>query len=208
MKTCSVNGCDSVHYGKGYCNKHYQQIRKHGRIVDGEKRHNGKRKYHSYEIIENGLTIKAYTTKDEPFYLDIEDFPQLNKGMYSINKRGYLRAYVGPGITKYLHRRILKAPAGMDVDHIDGDPLNNRKSNLRICTHQHNLWNSKIRNDNTSGVKGVYWDKKRKYWYARIEVNGKGINLGKHKNKEDAIKIRKEKEKEYFKEYVCERCQQ
>tara|TARA_R100001163_G_scaffold65495_1_gene62894 strand:- start:128 stop:757 length:630 start_codon:yes stop_codon:yes gene_type:complete len=58
---------------------------------------------------------------------------------------------------KAIHRVVMNAPLGMDVDHINGDPLDNRKENLRTCTRRDNIRNSKIRRDSASGFKGVYY---------------------------------------------------
>jgi len=57
----------------------------------------------------------------------------------------------------HMHRVVMNAPAGMDVDHKNGDRLNNCKENLRICTRSENTRNKKLRRDSTSGFKGVYY---------------------------------------------------
>ena len=77
-----------------------------------------------------------------------------------------------------LHRIIMRPADGQVVDHIDGDGLNNRRSNLRFASHQQNNCNSKRRADNRSGVKGVFWDKQRRKWQAQISVGGRSIALG------------------------------
>ena len=75
-------------------------------------------------------------------------------------------------------RLIMKAPPDLEVDHIDHNALNNQKYNLRICTHAQNDRNSKIRNDNTSGYKGVSWRPDRKKWRANININMRQLHLG------------------------------
>lgn len=57
--------------------------------------------------------------------------------------------------TVIMHREILKAPKDMVVDHINGNTLDNRKANLRICTNRENLGNRKLNKNNTSGYRGV-----------------------------------------------------
>ena len=57
---------------------------------------------------------------------------------------------------KSMHRVIMDPPKGMDIDHIDGNTLDNRKENLRICTRSQNCQNKKLRRDSASGYKGVY----------------------------------------------------
>lgn len=106
----------------------------------------------------------------------------------------YLRnGYVGRDIQKnnkrksvYLHRLILNAKDREYVDHINGNTLDNRKLNLRICSKIENGRNSKISKDNTSGYKGVSFDKTRNKWVARIRYDGKYLFLGRFDNKIDA----------------------
>jgi hypothetical protein len=77
-------------------------------------------------------------------------------------------------------------PDEMIVDHIDGDKTNNRIENLRIATQNENMQNSKIRSNNTSGVKGVSWNKQIKKWRARIRICGKEFHVGYFHTKEEA----------------------
>jgi len=58
------------------------------------------------------------------------------------------------------------------IDHIDGNPKNNRVENLRECTASQNQWNQGISSKNTSGIKGVVWHKRVKQWQARVRVSG------------------------------------
>jgi hypothetical protein len=76
----------------------------------------------------------------------------------------------------------------MEVDHINGNPLDNRKENLRICTHKQNGKNYSIPNNNTSGYKGVRWHKRDKIWEAFITVECKQRYLGRFKDIKDAVK--------------------
>lgn len=64
------------------------------------------------------------------------------------------------------------------VDHIDGDTLNNTKSNLRIVSKQQNNTNSKVRKDSRSGFKGVFVTRREDRWEARIRINGRQVYLG------------------------------
>ena len=77
-----------------------------------------------------------------------------------------------------MHKVILNAPKGIHVDHINGDTLDNRKENLRICSIAENQWNRGKSRNNTSGYKGVCWHKGNNKWIANITVNKKTINLG------------------------------
>lgn len=86
----------------------------------------------------------------------------------------------------YMHREIAQTPSGLDTDHIDGNALNNRRSNLRWATRSQNVQNQGRRSDNSSGFKGVHWDKKRKNYRAYIYLQGNRRHLGYFRNAEDA----------------------
>lgn len=91
----------------------------------------------------------------------------------------------------YLHRMILGCPANRQVDHINGDRLDNRRSNLRIVTSLDNNKNHSLNKRNTSGYNGVYYDKRSGKWVAQASINNKTTYLGKFATKEDAINCRK-----------------
>ena len=101
----------------------------------------------------------------------------------------------------YAHRLAILYTEGHlpleQVDHIDGNGLNNRRDNLREVSNQENNKNMPMRSDNTSGYTGVYWSKRDQKWHARIKVNGKYIHGGYFTNKEKAITKRKQMEVEY-----------
>lgn len=77
-----------------------------------------------------------------------------------------------------MHREIMKTPKGMYTDHINHNTLDNRKENLRVCTCAENNHNAVAKKHNTSGYKGVYWNKRDKKWYVQIRVSYKRIWLG------------------------------
>ena len=86
-----------------------------------------------------------------------------------------------------IHRELCGSPAGLEVDHIDGNGLNNRRSNLRIATRAQNCRNMRTPCSNTSGHKGVRWKASEKRWQAYIKVDGKVKWLGSHRCKTSAI---------------------
>ncbi len=74
----------------------------------------------------------------------------------------------------------------IEVDHIDGDKLNNKINNLRAASTRQNQWNSKKPITNTSGYKGAFWHINKKKWISAIKVNKKLIHLGTYKTAEEA----------------------
>lgn len=77
-----------------------------------------------------------------------------------------------------MHRVLCQAPAGVAVDHRDGDGLNNQRHNLRPASDAQNGANRRKSVNNTSGYKGVTWYAPSGQWQVQIEVNQRGIHLG------------------------------
>jgi hypothetical protein len=88
----------------------------------------------------------------------------------------------------YLHRFITSAPDGFEVDHINGDRLDNRRSNLRLATGNQNAYNVGLAATNTSGYKGVSFCKQTQRWRAQIRANKSHINIGRYMTKEEAAR--------------------
>jgi len=88
------------------------------------------------------------------------------------------------------------------IDHINGIKDDNRWCNLREATTQQNGWNSKKPKNNTSGYKGISWNKKSKKWTVFIQVNKKNKYLGGYETKKEAIQIRKEATAKYHGEFA------
>lgn len=86
--------------------------------------------------------------------------------------------------TVLMHRLILAAQPGQIVDHIDGDGLNNRRSNLRLCTHRQNMCNQVVSRRNRLGIKGVSLDRGR--YKAKITTAERTIHLGSYDTPEEA----------------------
>ena len=106
---------------------------------------------------------------------------------------------------KSIHRAVMGYPKGMDVDHINGNSLDNRKVNLRVCTRSENAMNKKTRADSRSGYKGVYMspDGKRIQAYIRPPGMKKGrISLGCYKTLEEAARAYDAKAKQLFGEFA------
>jgi hypothetical protein len=114
--------------------------------------------------------------------VDAEDFERLSKYRWSAHGKGYAVRGVHIGNRKYrhiaMHREIVGAEPGEYVDHINGDKSDNRKANLRIATNSQNLMNRGRNRNNTSGYKGVRYEKRRDKWAAEIKKDYKSKFLG------------------------------
>lgn len=131
--------------------------------------------------------------------IDKEDWNMV-KGFCWYNDHGYVRTSAS-GVKTYLHRYIMDAPKGIQVDHINGNPLDNRRLNLRLCSDMKNKWNTPIYKNNKSGYKGVTFYK-NKYWRANIVVNKKQKSLGLYKTPIEAARAYDIAAKKYFGDFA------
>ena len=138
--------------------------------------------------------------------VDDEDYDRV---MEAINSRAKWYAHSPPPSKKYyamngdrdilIHRIVMNAPKGMDVDHINGDPLDNRKENLRICTRSENCRNKKVRADSKSGYKGVEVRPSGRF---RAYIGLPKCNLGTYDTPEEAAIAYDKKAIELFGEFA------
>jgi hypothetical protein len=85
-----------------------------------------------------------------------------------------------------LHRTIMGEPESLQIDHEDSDGLNNRRKNLRVATRSQNMHNMRKVTTNSSGFKGVFFEKGKRLWVASIKLNSKKIFLGRFSTPEEA----------------------
>ena len=144
----------------------------------------------------------GYDFNDNEFYFNLEDYEEIKNYCWNITKDGYVSGYsLQEKKNVLMHRLLLGVFDDKIVDHINHKKHDNRKINLRIVTPSQNLMNTKMFSNNTSGHKGVTFDKSRNKWMAHIKLNGKHKTLGRFVKFEDAVKARKEAEEKYFGEY-------
>lgn len=114
------------------------------------------------------LTNGGVTLVDDADFASVSQYKwrrQVNGyAVWNTREKGVQRAIL-------LHRSLLNPPAGMQVDHINGDKLDNRRSNIRICTKSQNAINTH-HHKSKSGYRGVYWSPSSKKWFAAIRIDG------------------------------------
>lgn len=148
-----------------------------------------------YDVKTGDLVWKSHKTRP---YL-------IGKVAGAITREGYKVIYLAP--RQYKAHRLAwlhfygSEPNGM-IDHINRNPSDNRIENLRICNASQNAANSRIRSNNTSGIRGVHWRPAHKKWVANIMVGGRYLYLGCFENKEDAAKAFQLAAPEFFGEFA------
>lgn len=140
--------------------------------------------------------------------VDDEDFEWLSQWRWAARK-GRNTFYAMRQVGKYpfdknvhMHREIMQTPNGMVTDHIDKNGCNNQRSNLRVCTDTQNKANRGKQCNNTSGFKGVTWNKYEGRWVSKIEVSGKTLSLGYFSDPEIAARAYDEAAKKYHGEFA------
>lgn len=102
----------------------------------------------------------------------------------------------------WMHRLIMDAPKGMDVDHINHNGLDNRRSNLRVCTRSQNNQNSYAQNNCSSKFKGVSWYRRDKIWRSYIVIKRMQLHLGYYESEYEAAKAYNKAARKYFGEFA------
>lgn len=154
--------------GKYYCSKCRHQIERYGEAFETSPRY----------VINNNGTVDIYIIgdcrKETKITISQIDLPLFFYDSWSVST--YCTNSKGEG----LHRKILGLTADdkLVVDHIDGNPLNNTRQNLQICTFQDNSRKMKLKVNNTSGITGVCYSTQKQKWRATINNMGKSIHLG------------------------------
>ena len=171
-KLCGIEGCTNKYCCKGYCNRHYQQYKRCGHILE--------RTTHDLnEIIEydDYAEIVLYDKDNIEVgraLIDIEDVNKVKNYKWRLNEGYIYNRKIG-----LLHRFLMNPSDNEVVDHINHNPFDNRRCNLRICTAQQNSMNRlKHKRNTTSKYKGVYFNKQINKWSAQIYINNKRKSLG------------------------------
>ena len=166
----------------------------------------------SGEFFLRGLKMskRIPITQGQYAIVDDEDYEWLNqwkwqarkyRDTFYVRRQQWLKAEKKNTVI-LMHRQILKAKKGEDVDHIDHNPLDNRKTNIRICTRSQNMANRGSTKNASSKYKGVFWSKNCKKWIAQIQHNYKRMHLGCFCQEIEAAKAYDRKAKKLFGEYA------
>ena len=184
----------SSHFeGRPYCNKHYLRMYNNGTTEPKPRS-----RTNTYEITDDVAVVT--TSSGKSFSIDRADLEAVQRYSWCFSKTGYLVANIDGKVTK-LHRYLLRPEAGIVIDHINGDPTDNRRCNLRLCTPKENSRNSAPTKSSKTGVVGVKIVPSGKY-VAQIMVNRKNILLGTFDTLEEAAEARRQAETKYFGDYA------
>ena len=152
-----------------------------------------------YTICGNIAILKM--KGDQECLISVESLEKIRPYTWCVEGTGYAMSRTFGRAVK-MHRLVVNAGKGDYVDHIDGNRLNNTLSNLRICSKKQNEYNSKIRADNSSGFKGVSFDKRKDKYRAYINKDGHQYHLGYFWSAEDAAQAYNLMAQEFFGEYA------
>jgi len=190
---CKIEGCNRPHNSHGYCQRHFKQMKKFGKTWSNSISDPNNAHYY-----DNKCYIElrsAYGDITGVSVIDIDDSDRVLKHKWCMSS-GYATTVVG-GKTLAMHALVMGRKF---IDHIDRDPLNNCKANLRKCTHSENLWNTKpiIK---SSKYKGVSYDTTAKKYLTKITCNKNIIWGGRYSNEIDAALAYNELSKKYHGEF-------
>lgn len=136
--------------------------------------------------------------------VDDIDYDHMQQWLWSASQcrhTSYAVRTASPGCHQFAHVEIVQRmgiyDAGLQTDHIDGCGLNNQRNNLQMLTNSENIWKARLPRTNTSGVKGVAFDKSRNKWKAYIRLDGKTVSQKRFDTFEEAVIARAALEVKY-----------
>ena len=161
---------------------------------------------------KTGITKEYEKMKEIPLtqgkhaLVDDEDYEWLSKHKWYYSGDGYAHRHPPrdgkPLKTERMHVSIIGKIDGLEVDHIDGNGLNNQRNNLRHVTKSQNQHNGKSHENSSSKYKGVSLHSQVHRWWARITADGKVKSLGCYNSEAEAAKVYNEAAKKYYGEYA------
>lgn len=151
------------------------------------------------------LPIRIPLSRGKHALIDADDLPLVSGRRWYVIDTGHGGLYAASwdgGRPLYMHSLILPTPVGITPDHINGNGLDNQRSNLRPATKSQQAANSKLRRNNTSGYRGVCWDKSRGKWVVHIDVRRRRLNLGRYDDKDEAARAYDTAARAHFGEFA------
>lgn len=142
----------------------------------------------------------AFACDGTRFIFDKEDADLVSSRGWHLSRRGYI-AGKDHRRERPLHKLMIPVDSGFDIDHINRDKTDNRRENLRVCRHQKNCFNQKIRSTNTSGFMGASFMKNAGKYECYIHYNGRKYYLGLFDSALDAAYMRDSAAKHFFGDY-------
>lgn len=147
--------------------------------------------------IASDYAVGIFDSEAEMLF-DISDLELISSHSWHIDDQGYPRTYADGSMIR-LHRLLIpEVPDGFVVDHKNREKLDNRRMNLRVVTQKENNQNISVKSNNTSGVPGVFFDKRARRWRAQICKDGKTTHVGIFDCFNDAVSARKKAEIEIY----------
>lgn len=199
---CSIDGCDSTTFARGWCNAHYKRWYRHG---DPTAPRQARTLAECAPIIEGDIA-RVPLTRGLYAVIDAADAAAVGARVWQAEPAGlthYAQTNRSASLpATRLHRFVLGyGPGDPEVDHIDGDGLNCRRSNLRATSHKQNMANRSGRRG-TSTFKGVRWDTERSTWAAEIKDGGRARFLGRFADEVEAARAYDQAAVEVWGEYA------
>ena len=152
-----------------------------------------------YILHEKENYVEGRFRNGKSFLIDYEDFEKISDYFWTCSNDYAIKSENRQPMHRFILGISNEDRYKIEVDHVNRNRLDNRKKNLRIVTRQENMYNKSEYKNNTSGVKGVKWNKDRRKWQVQINHNKKRIHLGLYSDFEEAKKVRLEAEEKYFK---------
>lgn len=226
-RTCSVEGCERKHYGRGYCQTHYWRWRTYGTVDLPERRPRPRPapRQCSIDGCERNQSARGWCKMHYERWLSRGGDPAIERHIFGDPERSFWAkvsktqtcwlwtggtGHLGYGVfwngTRLIgaHRFAYEQahgaiPEGQCIDHVCHTPACVNPDHLRATTPKQNAENKgRLLSNNTSGAQGVTWDKNRHLWVAQVQHNGKHVYAGRYRHLGEAAEAARLKRLELF----------